>query len=163
MAAPPTRFATDSSLELLARRLRMLGYDVATYRGARLDELFAAAAADGRTVLTMSSKRPHKASEVPVLPVARERLADSVRAVAGSHSPAGAPWSRCPLCNVSLRSRSGFEAIGEVPSRVARSGGPFFSCPDCGRWYWPGTHVARLRAWLAAVLGRDVPLPDSRG
>src|SRR5690349_18505230 len=128
----PTRFATDSSLELLARRLRMLGYDVATWRGARVDELFAAAAAEGRTVLTMSRRRPPKSAPVPVVPVARERLAETIRAIAAAYFPAGAPWSRCPLCNVALRSRSSFEAIGEVPARVARSGGPFFSCPDCG-------------------------------
>jgi len=158
----PTRFATDSSLELLARRLRMLGYDVATYRGARLAEVFDAAATDGRTVLTMSAWRPAKRAGVPVLIVGRETVAESIRSIAEAHSPSGAPWTRCPVCNAALRSRSGFEAIGEVPSRVARAGGPFASCPECGRWYWPGSHVARLRTWLGGVLGREVPAPDAR-
>src|SRR5262245_19349889 len=50
----PTAFVTDSSLALVARRLRFLGYDVATHPGARLEELFAAAREQGRTVLTLS-------------------------------------------------------------------------------------------------------------
>src|SRR5262249_39141672 len=41
----PTRFATDDSLDHLARRLRFLGFDVVTHKGARLEELFAAAGA----------------------------------------------------------------------------------------------------------------------
>src|SRR5438045_7258332 len=157
----PTRFATDSSLELLARRLRILGYDVATHRGARIEEVFAAAAAAGLTVLTLSVRRPAGTAQVPALIVARDQLAETLRAIVAGYSPTGVPWSRCPLCNLALRPRSSYEAIGEVPARVARSGGPFFSCPGCGRWYWPGTHVARLRASLAAVLGRDMPGPAS--
>jgi uncharacterized protein with PIN domain len=159
----PTRFATDSSLELLARRLRMLGYDVTTHRGARLDEVFAAAAAGGQTVLTLSSRRPAGRGDVPAVVVARERVGDAVRAIAAAHSPSGVPWSRCPVCNSALRLRSSFEAVGEVPSRVARTQGPFFSCPSCGRWYWPGTHLVQLRAWLGQVLGREIPGPEGRG
>ena len=118
---PATRFATDASLDLLARRLRFLGYDVVTHRGARLQELFAAAAADGRTVLTLSLKTPRPHADVPVLRIGRGDVAAAIRAVADAHAPAGAPWSRCPVCNVALHSRSAFEARGEVPGRVTRS------------------------------------------
>lgn len=156
---PPTRFATDTSLDLLARRLRFLGYDVMTHRGARLEELFAAAASQGRTVLTLSARRPRPHAGVPVVQVARGDVATAVRAVADAYAPAGPPWSRCPACNVSLHSRSAFEARGEVPGRVARLGVPFTWCPSCARWYWPGSHVARMNAWLESALGRPVPSP----
>ena len=154
---PPTRFATDSSLDLLARRLRFLGYDVVSHRGARLEELFAAADSQGRTVLTLSARRPRRHAGVPVVQIARGDVAAAVRAVADAHVPAGPPWSRCPACNVPLHSRSVFEARGEVPGRVARSGGPFTWCPSCARWYWPGSHVARMNAWLESALGRPIP------
>jgi len=153
---------TDASLEQFARRLRFLGYDVVTHRGARLEELFAVAGAQGRTVLTLSARRPRSAGEVPVLRVAREDEAAAVREVAAHHVPSGARWSRCPACNVALRSRSAFEAIGEVPTRVARSGWPLTSCPSCGRWFWPGSHVARMNAWFDRVLGPDITGPLSR-
>lgn len=156
---PPTRFATDASLDLLARRLRFLGYDVVTHRGARLEELFAAAAAEGRTVLTLSARRPRPHANVPAVQVPRNDVAAALRAVADAHAPAGPPWSRCPACNVALHSRSAFEARGEVPGRIARSGLPFTWCPSCARWYWPGSHVARMRTWLEAVLGRPLPKP----
>ena len=164
----PARLVTDSSLEQLARRLRLLGYDVATHHGARLAELFAAAAREGRTVLTLSSQRPPRAHPAPMFQVPREDLAEAVRRVAAAHAPATARWSRCPACNVALHSRSAFEAQGEVPGRVTRMGVPLSSCPQCGRWYWPGSHVARLTEWFAQVLGpaggpeAASPAPDAR-
>ena len=153
----PTRFVTDASLEQLARRLRFLGYDVATHRGARLEELFAVAATQGRTVLTLSARQPRTAGAVAVLRVARGDDAAAVRDVAARHAPSGARWSRCPGCNVALQSRSSFEAIGEVPARITRSGWPLTWCPSCGRWFWPGSHVARMNAWFDRVLGTEAP------
>jgi uncharacterized protein len=154
----PTRFITDSSLEQLARRLRILGYDVSSHRGARLEELFAAATRDGRTVLTLSARAP-RAAEVAIVRVPRGDLAAAVRAVTAAHAPATARWSRCPECNVALQVRSAFEGRGEVPGRVTRLGVPLRSCPLCGRWFWPGSHVARLEEWFARVLETDAGDP----
>jgi uncharacterized protein len=157
---PPARFITDTSLELLARRMRMLGYDVASVPGARLEELFEAARRDGRTVLTLSARRPPRYRDVPALRVARGDPAAALRALATGHEPAGLPFSRCPQCNVALQRRTAFEAIGEVPGRVLRRSPSLTYCPQCGKWYWEGTHVARLRAWLEAALGRPLAAGD---
>ena len=150
-----TRFLTDSSLDSLARRLRFLGYDVLTYRGARLEELFAAAAREGRTVLTLSARHPRRHAGVAAERVPRGDLATALLAIVRSHAPASERWSRCPVCNTALRSRSAFEAHGEVPGRVIRSAASFRWCPSCGQWYWPGSHVRRLEAWFDQVLGSE--------
>jgi uncharacterized protein with PIN domain len=155
--ADPTRFVTDASLDQLARRLRFLGYDVVTHRGARLEELFAVAMAQDRTVLTLSARRPRSAGAVAVQRVARDDEAGAVREVAARHVPSGPRWSRCPVCNEALHARSAFEAVGEVPARIARSGWPLSWCPTCGRWFWPGSHVARMNAWLDRALGKETP------
>ncbi len=153
----PTRFVTDASLEQLARRLRFLGYDVVTHRGARLEELFAAAIAEGRTVLTLSSRRPPRRVNVSVVQAPRGDLEAALRAVATAHAPATAPWSRCPACNTALQRRSAFEARGEVPGSVTRMQVPLAWCPACGRWFWPGSHVTRMNAWFERVLGGRPP------
>lgn len=150
----PSRFVTDASLDELARRLRFLGYDVLTHRGARLEELFAVAERDGRIVLTPSARHPKRWAHVRVVHAPSGDLAGAVRAISTAHAPAGAPFSRCPACNTALRARTAFEAHGEVPARVARAGGPLTWCPGCGRWFWIGSHVARITAWLEATLGR---------
>jgi uncharacterized protein with PIN domain len=153
------RFVTDSSLDFLARRLRILGYDVLTLRGARLDELFEVAAREQRHVLTLSRRRPRRHASIPCTSVARGDTAGALRTIASLHDPAGPPFSRCPACNVALRPRTAFEARGEVPGRVVRAGGPLAHCGMCGKWYWEGSHTARLREWLEAALGRPVDPP----
>ena len=151
-----TRFVTDASLEFVARRLRFLGYDVVTHRGARLEELFEVAAREGRTVLTLSERQPQRWAAVPRVQAARGDAAGTLRAIVSAHAPAGAPFSRCPHCNAALRARSAFEAHGEVPGRVTRAGAPLTWCPGCGRWYWLGTHVAHITSWLEAAIGRPL-------
>lgn len=158
---PPARFVTAASLEFVARRLRFLGYDVVTHPGARLEELFEAAARDGRTVLTTSARHPRRFGAVPSVRVPGADPAAAVRAVAAAHEPSGPPFSRCARCNQPLRRRTAFEAVGEVPGRVTRAGGPLTWCPHCGQWYWEGGHVARIRKWLEVALGKPVAGPPA--
>lgn len=150
---------TDASLAQLARRLRFLGYDVDLLPGARLEELLEAARADARIVLTTSARHPRRYADVEVRTLPRESPRELLRAIAASAVPAGPPFSRCPQCNVALQRRHPLEARGEVPGRVLRSVRALTYCPSCGKWYWEGSHVARLRAWLEETLGR--PLQDS--
>lgn len=147
------RFLTDSSLEQLARRLRVLGHDVEVLRGARVEELFDQAARDGRTVLTLSTRHPKRWARVDVIPVPRGDEAAGLRAAAARGAAPGPPFSRCSRCNGSLAWRSAFEAHGEVPGRVVRSGRPLRSCTSCGHWYWLGSHAVRLTQWLESALG----------
>jgi uncharacterized protein with PIN domain len=156
----PTRFVTDASLDLVARRLRMLGYDVRGLRGARLEELLTVAAEEDRIVLTASARHPRRFADVRVVRLPREDPATAVRMVADSHPPAGPPFSRCPLCNSSLQKRHPLEASGEVPGRVLRAARSLAYCPQCGKWYWDGSHIARIRSWLSTTLGREVPGPE---
>jgi uncharacterized protein with PIN domain len=156
---PPARFITDTSLDYVARRLRVLGFDVATAHGARLDDLFAAARRDGRTVLTLSARHPRRFADVPAITVPRADAAAALRAIAGAHQPAGLPFSRCALCNSALQRRTSLEAAGEVPGPVLRAARTLQYCPGCGKWYWEGSHVARLREWLERALGRPLAAP----
>jgi len=160
---PPDRFVTDASLEFLAHRLRFLGYDVETHRGARLEELCEVARRDGRTVLTLSARHPKRFANVRVLRMLADPAA-ALREVARTHEPSGAPFSRCSACNTPLQRRLAFEAGSEVPPRPRRQAEHLHYCPGCGRWYWAGTHVARIREWLVSALGRDpIAPPEAPG
>jgi uncharacterized protein with PIN domain len=150
----PDRFVTDSSLDFIARRLRFLGYDVSTFPGARLEELFDRATADGAIVLSRSPRHPRRWGAVPLVRIDASDPVAAVRAIASRYAPAGTPFSRCPVCNVALRARHPMEARGEIPGRVLRAIRTVSACPMCGKWYWEGTHVARIRAWLEGALGR---------
>jgi len=149
----PSRFASDSSLAFLARWLRFLGYDVATYRGARLDELLEVARSEARIALTLSSRHPRRFGDVPVIRVARDEPGAAIREIARSHARSSPPFGRCPECNAVLESRHPLQATGEVPGRVLRRVQSLHYCPMCAKWYWEGTHVAKIRAELERMLG----------
>jgi uncharacterized protein with PIN domain len=159
----PDRFVTDSSLDFVARRLRFLGYDVTTLRGARLEELFDRAGRDGAIVLSRSARHPRRWGAIPLVVLDGADPAAAVRGVASRYTAVGAPFSRCPACNVGLRARHPIEARGEIPGRVLRTVRTVSGCPHCGKWYWDGTHVARIRAWLERALGRALDAPASAG
>ena len=157
------RFLTDDSLALVARRLRALGFDVEVARGAQLQELFEAARASGATVLTLSNRRAGRHHPVPVITLPRGDAARAVREMALRFAPVGPPFGRCLECNTPLQTRYASEARGEIPASVARLSATLRYCPNCGRWYWKGSHTARLREWLEAALGRPLADPTESG
>jgi len=160
----PDRFVTDSSLLKLARRLRMLGFDVASLGDARLEQTFEAARRDRRIVITLSSRHPRRYADVAAVVVSREDPMGAVRGLAETYEPAGPPFSRCSICNHALETRSADQAADPVPETVRRGASPLHRCPGCGKWYWVGSHVDRVRAWLEQALRRPLPDPgENRG
>jgi hypothetical protein len=145
------RFVTDSSLELLARRLRLLGFDVECLAGANLEAVFEKARAAERIVLTLSSRHPRRFASVAAYRVPRDPRA-ALRAVSERFVPDARAFSRCSVCNARLVARPASSAPATVPRRVRETVTTLEHCEACGRWYWPGTHVARMRAWIAAAL-----------
>ena len=154
----PAGWIADSALELVARRLRVLGFDVQSGGGARLEELVERARRDGRGVLTTSARRPHRVRDVLVVSLPRADPMAAVRRVAAIAAPVGRPFRRCTVCNTLLvRVEAGSAA--EVPEDVRASGSPIRRCPGCGRAYWAGSHTDRLRRWLEAALARPIAGP----
>ena len=62
------------------------------------------------------------------------------------------PLSRCGECNELLTPVPRETALGEVPDHVFHTQGKFFQCPRCRRFYWPGSHPARIAAKLRDLL-----------
>jgi uncharacterized protein with PIN domain len=60
--------------------------------------------------------------------------------------------ARCLLCNAPLDAMERQEALAVLPEGVRDVPGPVRRCPSCGRLYWDGSHVRRMRAALERVL-----------
>jgi len=152
------RFLAETSLELLARRLRILGHDVEVVQGARIETLFEEARRLQRTALTTSSRHPRRYADVAVTVVPRDPI-EAVRAIDSRYAPLGAPYSRCASCNTELETRPASAAKGQAPDEIVRRAQRLAHCTGCGRWYWHGSHVDRLRAWFERALGRALAPP----
>jgi len=153
VTADEPRFLCDEMLAGIARWLRAAGYNTLSAEPGEDDArlLARAAAADallltrdrhilqhraaaGRALLLEGGSLPEQAREL------RERLG-----IDWLHRP----FSRCTVCNAPLADAPA-EARNEVPPGARRRLDALWRCTGCGRLYWVGSHVARMRARLSA-------------
>ena len=146
------RFLCDEMLVRLARLLRAAGYDTYLASGGEPDvTLLHLAREEGRMVLTRDKRLAAAASPDSVLieghGVEQEALSLSAAVPVGWNAD---PFSRCVMDNARLREASAQE-VARMPASARDGAGPFRTCPACGRLYWPGSHVRRMNARLAAI------------
>lgn len=155
---PETRFYCDAMLARLARWLRALGYD--TRHDARVDDevLARTAVREERLILTGDRSLPDEWRVGGCLVVGDDAPLELLRRVhrrLDLEDPP-APFSRCLECNGLLRSVSPTSVGDTVPPRVRREQEEFRRCTECGRVYWEGSHVRRMRRTLEVALDLDL-------
>jgi uncharacterized protein with PIN domain len=149
------RFAADAMLGRLARWLRVLGFDT-TYDTALLDpELVRRAAVENRVLLTRDRHLLRELRPATALEIRRDAPLEQLRDVVTTLAlPAPAElFTRCLLCNAELSAPlPETEAMGLLPADFCEMPGPVRRCPACGKLYWHGSHVRRMRAALEGAL-----------
>lgn len=145
------RLAADEMLRGLGRWLRAAGHDTSIAEPGEGDScLLARSRAEGRVLLTRDRALAGRAGSDGVwlrasgLDEAARELRDRL-----GLDWCLAPFTRCLVDNAEL-DEAGPDASGVVPPRARLLGGPLRRCPACGRLYWPGSHVRRMRARLDA-------------
>lgn len=131
----------------LAKRLRWLGYDAVYWRNGSDEALMAAAAAQGRLIVTRDRGLAGRRG-VQALLIASESLAGQLAEVRAALPAAPRPFTRCGECNGLLEELAHADARDHVPPYVWQTQHEFWRCPDCGRVYWKGTHWPGLLAEL---------------
>jgi uncharacterized protein with PIN domain len=147
------RFVLDVHLGKLARYLRMAGFDALWHRDARDDELARSSASECRVLLTrdvglLKRREVIHGSWIRATDPARQLTEVAVRYRLARHA---SPFSRCVRCNVALRPVPKDEVAASLPERVRAGQDSFQRCSSCGRVYWAGTHVRRMRRILEAA------------
>jgi len=143
--APMLRLLTDGMLGRLTRWLRALGYDTVYAPHADDNELLRRARAEGRVLLTADRALAARRGAHTLLIEAQD-LAGQLRQVrAALGPPPDAEFSRCVACNGKLTPVDKTTLADRVPPYVLATRQEFRHCPDCGRIYWPGTHIERMK------------------
>ncbi len=153
------RFVLDVHLGALARRMRLLGIDVAYRNDATDDELVAQATDEQRVLLTQDRGLLRRRAVVLGAYVSGDRPDDQLADVLDRFAPAIRPWTRCPTCNGDLIRVAKHDVEHLLLPGTRRSYTQFSRCQTCGRPYWRGAHTKRLEAIVAAATGvRNSPL-----
>lgn len=147
------RFVLDVHLGSLARRMRLLGLDVAYRNDAADAELVAQAVAERRIALTQDRGLLRRRALPAGAYVRGSRADDQLLDVLDRFDPPLDPWSRCPACNGVLAPVAKQDVAHLLEPGTRRSYTEFSRCPACGRLYWRGAHAERLDAIVAAARG----------
>ena len=145
------RFVLDVHLGSLARRMRLLGIDVAYRNDATDDELVAQAADEQRVLLTQDRGLLRRRALLAGGYVSGDRPDRQLADVLDRFAPALRPWTRCPACNGVLHAVAKRQVEHLLLSGTRRSYTHFSQCEACGRLYWRGAHTKRLEAIVATA------------
>ncbi len=153
----PPRFLCDEMLSRLSRWLRAAGYDAEGATEESDDRaLVACAQTENRMLLTRDRRIPKLRLAGARVFLLKSGLLDAQAAELASGLALDwlyRPFSRCLLCNVSLR-----QALDDEIAEIVRRPGiepPFNACPECQRVYWTGGHTRRMRERLTAWAGLE--------
>lgn len=135
-------FDVDGMLGGLVKWLRVLGYDAAFPRPAptSTDRVFVTTAA-------------HKARAGDVIVTATHRLQQLAEVLrqTGIEPDEALFFSRCVLCNDLVVPIPREDVHGKVPEYIFSSHEDFHVCRKCGRVYWEGSHLSRVKSWLEVL------------
>lgn len=151
------RFIADAHLGLLAKQLRMLGFDV-LYRNDYSDaEVARIAADDGRIVLTRDRDLLIRKEIVHGCYLHAIHADEQVAQVLRRYRLSGAAraFSRCLTCNGVLQGVEKHKVADRVPPHSRMHYEQFYECADCAQVYWNGSHVTRMRQRVERMLGQD--------
>ena len=147
------RLLCDAMLSRLGRWLRAAGYDTLIAEDVAEDRhLLEITRADGRVLITRDRELAGRGTaEACVLHLRSDRAAEQAQELR-RHLHIDwlhAPFTRCVVDNAPLRAARSDEWQA-VPPKARALGGPFLTCPACGRLYWQGSHHRRMAARLAS-------------
>ena len=149
------RLLTDGMLGRLTRWLRVLGYDTVYAPDTDDNELLRRARAEDRILLTADRALAARRGARTLLIEAQD-LPGQLKQVRAELAPAGGEFSRCVACNGALVLADKSTLADRVPPYVLATQDEFRRCPDCGRIYWPGSHVERIKAMLGEWPSADL-------
>lgn len=151
---PQPRFVLDTHLGRLAAYLRMLGFDTLYHNDSCDEDLAQTSSREDRILLTRDrgllkrSVITHGYYVRETEP--RRQLAEVVFRF--QLAAASDPWRRCLRCNGLLQPAEKKSIHDRIPEKTRQHYEDFWTCPDCDRVYWKGSHYTRMRQIMEHML-----------
>jgi hypothetical protein len=149
-------FVVDVNLGRLARMLRLLGFDVLFSNAYGDNEIVTIAEAQGRIVLTRDRRLLFAKAITHGYWVRSVLVARQVEEVVRRFNLAGQirPFSRCADCNGRIEPVDKQAVLDQLEPKTKKYYDTFYRCPACGKIYWEGSHIHKIRERFLEVMGK---------
>ncbi len=130
----------------LAKRLRLRGIDVLYSNSFDDNLIISISLQQNRVILTRDyglAGRPLAANH---LLITSDRVEEQIAQFLAAYPVSARPLTRCSECNETLVPIDKSEARNLVPDHVFDVKDGFLRCTACGRVYWKGSHVERMKS-----------------
>ena len=139
------KFVADVMLGKLAKRMRLMGFDVLYDSCCEDNEVLRLALDQGRIILTRDTGLASRPLAQGHLLITSDLIDEQLQQVLEAFSPSGEhALTRCSLCNEQLSVMDRKDARDLVPDHVAATVYEFWRCEHCGKVYWKGSHVKNM-------------------
>lgn len=141
------KFLVTKELGRLAKWLRILGYDTIYFTEENKSSLIISALREDRIILTRNRKLP-SAKGIKFLYIRRDLVREQISQVIEElRLPLDEDlmFCRCIICNEILNEIPKDKVKDRVAEYVFKTQEDFFTCPNCQRIYWQGTHWGNVQ------------------
>lgn len=166
LKAPSVTFLADAMLGSIARKLRFFGFDTLYIVHAHDNEILKMGIEQDRVILTADKELFKRIVKVGARGVLVAGGSSELEDLAHIFTKSGIKsidmngiGSRCSVCNGLLEERTSdqvknknknnndnYDDVLVVPDRIIAYYDQFFQCTTCGKVYWEGGHLKRIRA-----------------
>ncbi len=144
------RFIVDRDLHPLCKTLRMLGFDALSRGDLSPREAMRRAVEEKRVWIRENLETVGEQYGVRYFILQSRNLRDQLAEIETAYrlSEFQNPFSRCLKCNESIVPVDAAEAADRVPEKIRASFTEYYTCPTCGRVYWHGSHLKKMKTKL---------------
>ena len=147
------KFIVTRELGRLVKWLRILGYDTIYSTEENKSTLVIYALREDRIILTRNRRISPKGVRVLWIKSdsVREQISQVIRELNLSLDE-DSMFCRCIICNEILNEISRDKVKNRVPEYVFKTQTDFFTCSNCQRIYWQGTHWGNVSKILEEII-----------
>jgi uncharacterized protein with PIN domain len=140
------KFIADVMLGRLAKYLRLRGIDVLYSNSIDDNSIISISLQQNRIILTRDNGLAGRPLAANHLLITSDRVEEQISQFFASYPVSASPLTRCSECNEILIPIDKREARNLVPDYVFEIRDGFLRCRVCGRIYWNGSHVERMKS-----------------
>jgi len=140
------KFIADVMLGRLAKRMRLLGFDVLYHRSLNDRDIIMLSLEQDRIILTRDRALTQRPLASHHIFIRSETIHDQITQVLSLYplTSCTSALTRCSTCNALLAAVKKHEVYDIVPEFVYSNHDVFLRCPSCCRIYWKGSHLRRM-------------------